>query len=69
MLPVEHKEKRISIPIKIFHEEPILTPLESIILHLNETGHKHSEIALILTRDPRNIWTICDRAKKKKLEK
>ena len=69
MLPIEHKEKRISIPISIFHEENNLTPLESIIFHLNETGHKHSEIALILNRDPRNIWTICDRAKKKKSEK
>lgn len=64
-LPLEHHERRISIPIKIFHENPDLTPLEAIVLHLNEMGHKHHEIALILNRDQRNIWTICDRAKKK----
>jgi DNA-directed RNA polymerase specialized sigma24 family protein len=39
-----------------------LTVLESLVLYLKEKGMNYSEIAELLERDQRNIWTICSRA-------
>ena len=57
-------EKGISVPIEIFSERKLST-LESIVYYLNEKGLKNSEIAELLDRDQRNIWTLYSRAVKK----
>jgi len=60
----EIKETKIFLPISIFKNEK-LTILESIILYLKEKGMKYIEIAKLLDRDQRNIWTIYSRVIKK----
>ena len=62
--PFKIKETGIMIPISIFKNAK-LTTLEAIILYLKGKGLKFSEIAELLERDQRNIWTIYSRAKKK----
>ena len=52
------------IPLSIFKDKR-LTVLESITIYLKEKEMKFSEIAKLLERDQRNIWTIYSRAKKK----
>ena len=42
-----------------------LTMLESIISYLREKEIRYSEIARLLNRDQRNVWTIYSRAVKK----
>ncbi len=54
----------IVIPVSIF-ENKKLTVLESIIIYLKREGLKYSEIAKLLNRDQRNIWTIYSKAIKK----
>ena len=61
---IKIKQSENSIPINIF-ENKKLTILESIITYLKEQGLKYSEIARLLNRDQRNIWTIYSRAIKK----
>ncbi len=61
---IEAEKTNIHLPISIF-ENKQLTILESIILYLKEKGMKYSEIASLLHRDQRNIWTIYSRAVKK----
>jgi len=39
--------------------------LESIISYLREKEIRYSEIARLLNRDQRNVWTIYSRAVKK----
>ncbi|MCX6747089.1 MAG: LamG domain-containing protein, partial [Candidatus Pacearchaeota archaeon] len=58
------KEKGMLMPISIFKDNN-LTVLESIILYLKERGMKYSEIARLLNRDQRNIWTTYSRIIKK----
>jgi hypothetical protein len=58
---VRIKETEINLPISIF-ENKKLTILEAIIIYLKEKGKKYSEIAKLLDRDPRNIWTIYSKA-------
>ena len=62
--PKKIKETDIVLPISIF-ENKYLTILESIIIYLKEKGFKFSEIAELLERDQRNIWTTYAKAKKK----
>jgi DNA-directed RNA polymerase specialized sigma24 family protein len=62
--PLEIKKTELMLPISIF-ENKNLTVLESIIIYLKEKGFKFSEIAKLLERDQRNIWTIYSRAIKK----
>ena len=58
----------ISIPTVIFRKYP-LAVLESIVVYLkDERNLNFSEIAVLLNRDQRNIWTVYSRVKKK-LEK
>ena len=66
--PFEIKEARIMIPKSIF-ENRKLTTLESIVLYLKEKGFKFSEIAQMLERDQRNIWTTYSKAKKKIIDR
>jgi len=61
---IRPKKTDIVLPISAF-ENKKLTILESIILYLKEKGLRFSEIAKLLERDQRNIWTIYSRAKKK----
>jgi hypothetical protein len=63
--PIKLKETGINLPISIF-ENKKLTILESLIVYLKDKeGRKYSEIAKLLYRDQRNIWTIYSRAIKK----
>ena len=56
----------MEIPINIFKDRT-LAPLESISVHLKETALKSfHEIAEILNRDDRTIWTCYNRAKTKR---
>ena len=61
---IDVKETKIFLPASIFKDRK-LTILESIIVYLKEKGMKYSEIAKLLERDQRNIWTIYSRAVKK----
>ncbi len=62
--PFEMKKAGIMLPISTF-ENKELTVLESVIVCLKERGLKFSEIAELLERDQRNIWTAYSRAKRK----
>jgi len=64
---LEIRETDLSVQISIFKNKK-LTVLESIIVYLKEKGIKYSEIAELLDRDQRNIWTIYSRTVKKKKE-
>ena len=61
---IEAKETRVFLPVSIF-ENRELTILESIIVYLRKKEMKYSEIAKLLDRDQRNIWTIYSKAIKK----
>jgi hypothetical protein len=52
-----------TIPISIFKNQN-LSVLENIAFHLKKKMTFH-EIALLLNRDDRTIWTVCKRALKK----
>jgi len=60
---IKIEQEKILIPISIFNKK--LTILESIILFLKSRQMKYIEIANLLNRDQRNIWTIYSRAIKK----
>ena len=55
----------LTIPISLFKDRR-LSILEHIVFCLKARGMKFSEIARALKRNPRTIWTVYDRAKKKK---
>lgn len=58
-------EKVVEIPLEIFKNRTF-APLESITSHLKETaGLSFHEIAVLLNRDDRTIWTCYNRAQKK----
>jgi len=62
----EKLDKIVTIPSTIFRNRE-LAPLESISAYLkNEIGMSFHEIAVLLNRDDRTIWTCYNRAKKKK---
>jgi DNA-directed RNA polymerase specialized sigma24 family protein len=58
------KETKIYLPISIF-ENKKLTILESLVKYLKSKNMKYIEIAELLNRDQRNIWTVYSRAIKK----
>ena len=61
----EKRDTVVSIPSSIFKDRK-LAPLESITEYLKDTqGLSFHEIAVILNRDDRTIWTCYNRAKKK----
>ena len=62
--PLKIKETKIFFPISAF-ENKKLTVLESMIIYLKEKGFNFKEIADMLDRDQRNIWTIYSKAKSK----
>ena len=60
------KESKFPIPISIFTNRK-LSVLESIAGYLKDNFNlRYSEIAALLNRDERNIWTVYNRYKKKK---
>ena len=58
-------EKLASVPVSIFRDRT-LSVLEALVLYLKNTGLTFKEISLHLNRDQRTIWTVYNRAKKKK---
>ncbi|MBU0894114.1 MAG: hypothetical protein KKF48_01455 [Nanoarchaeota archaeon] len=58
------KKSNIFIPISIFKNRK-LTILESLTIYLRKQDLNYGEIAKILNRDQRNIWTIYSKAMKK----
>jgi len=59
------KQEQFLIPISIFSSRR-LSILESLVSYLKETQNfKLSKIASLLDRDPRTIWTLYARARKK----
>ena len=62
-------EKIIEIPLDIFKNRTF-APLESITAHLKDIAHmSFHEIAVLLNRDDRTIWTCYNRAQKKLVAK
>ena len=54
----------ITVPVSIFNSEKSI--LESLICHLKDARKmKNKEIAKLLNKNPANIWTVHNRAKKK----
>ena len=62
--PIETKQTSILISISFLNNRK-LTILESLILFLKSKNMKFNEIASLLNRDQRNIWTIYSNAVKK----
>lgn len=59
------KKSPVSIPVSIFKERR-LSVLESLVSYLKDNFNlRYSEIAALLNRDERNVWTVYNRAKKK----
>ena len=60
--------KGVKIPSEIFRNRD-LAVLESLVKYLRESlGLSYAEIASLLNRDDRTIWTVYSRAKKKSLD-
>ncbi|MFH1307246.1 MAG: hypothetical protein ABIH72_00140 [archaeon] len=60
------EEKEISIPSSIFKDRK-LKVLEVLVEYLKEKLNlSYHEIALLLNRDDRTIWTVYSRARKKR---
>ena len=58
----------IYVPVQIFQNNN-LSILECLICYLKDTRHlKNSKIAKLLNKNPSNIWTIYNRAKKKEVK-
>jgi hypothetical protein len=71
ILPEEFvvKDPMVNIPISIFSNRE-MSATENIVVYLKEkTGMKYSEIAKIMNRDERTVWTAYNRAKVKRNEK
>lgn len=64
-VPDEQQERYVNIPTFIFRDRS-LAALESIVVYLKDThGLTYAQIAKLLNRDDRTIWTTYTRAKKK----
>ena len=60
------KESKFFIPVSVFTDRK-LSVLEAIVSYIKDNFKlRYSEIAILLNRDERNIWTACNRALKKK---
>jgi DNA-directed RNA polymerase specialized sigma24 family protein len=60
----QSEHELIYVPIKVFSNRT-LSILESIVNYLKDKGLKNSEIAEMLNKDQRNVWTIYNRVKSK----
>lgn len=55
----------VNIPIEIFQDRS-LAVLEVLVRYMkDELGLSYAEIAVLLNRDDRTIWTVYNRGKKK----
>jgi len=60
------KESKFYIPISVFKNRN-LSVLESLVSYLkDDLNLRYRDIAILLRRDERNIWTVYNRSKKKK---
>ena len=60
------KESRFFIPVSVFVDRRF-SVLEAIVCYLRDRFKlRYSQIAILLNRDERNIWTVYKRAMKKK---
>lgn len=59
------KETKVYIPLSAFYDQPVLSILEAVVKHLYDKHLSYSEIAKLLNRNPKTIWTVYNRAKKK----
>ena len=60
------KESRFFVPVSVFKDRKF-SVLEVIVSYLKDNFNlRYSEIAVLLARDERNIWTVYNRSKKKK---
>lgn len=57
----------IDIPSDIFRDRS-LSVLEVLVEHLKDKGMSFHEIAELINRDDRTIWTVYNRARKKRNE-
>lgn len=59
------KDTRYSVPVSIFSNTP-LSAQEAIVKYLKDTaGLSYHEIAVLMKRNDRTIWTVYQRGKKK----
>ena len=63
--PFKIDETDIMMPLSEFEKNPSLSVLETVVLFLKKKNLRFTEIAEIIQRDSRTIWTIHARAKKK----
>jgi DNA-directed RNA polymerase specialized sigma24 family protein len=61
---IEIGKTEVSIPVKIFADRR-LSILESLVYYLRKKRLSNAEVAEILGRDQRNVWTLYSRALKK----
>ena len=62
----QRSEKTLDIPLKILQDRTVAV-LEAIVEYLREEKDlRYSEIAELLNRDQRTIWTVYSRAKAKR---
>jgi len=62
----QRTEKLLEIPIRILQDRNVAV-LEAIVEYLkDEKQLRYSEIAKLLNRDQRTIWTVYSRVKKKR---
>lgn len=62
----EYEEQSLKIPISIFKDRE-LSVLEALAEYLKEELNlRYCKIAVLLNKDPRTIWTVYNRAKKKR---
>lgn len=60
------EESKIKIPLYIFKDRS-LSVLEALAEYLKEVHNlRYCKIAVLLNKDPRTIWTVYSRAKKKR---
>ena len=58
-------DAKILVPLTIFKDSPY-SPLEALVVYLKvEHGLSYHEIAVLISRDDRTIWTVYNRARKK----
>ena len=63
------KDRVILIPLSIFLDRSV-SVLEAIVEYLkDERGLNYHDMAVLLNRNDRTVWTCYDRAKKKRAKK
>lgn len=63
--PCKFNEAGITIPLSEFERQKDLSILEILVSYLKSKNMRFTEIAALLKRDPRTIWTINSRADSK----